>query len=367
MQRVARIGTSLARQGVKLPSTEEWAVPLLAVAARSELMEDWKGRRSASRLDGDSVPEWHEHFFEGDEPVDMIAAVLLAGEAERIQRRDQQSDLKAKDEAKERRRKKLYRALSRALGWIAAVALLSGPALEWAAAAQFEDLPPGALLTRGEVPLVLLALALLAQAHYSAMDRRIAEAMGVVPFVAIAYWDIAHDASVRSVQFGTEVEELLALAETSYGIAALASVLWSVASFVHRRNEDPPTDAVISTLRRRDRANIKAAIWFTVTLGVPVCAGLLLILAPAGEGILPEELGLLLEASPWDVGWAALARGVWFPLTVAGFGLLARGRWKHRHVGTIWSAALLSSGVIAWFVGQWIADGRLDAARLLVP
>ena len=366
MQRVEEISTALGRQGVTLPSTEEWAVPLLTVVARSEMMEDWEKSRSASRLEGDFVPEWHEALFEGDEPVDVIAAVLLAGEAERLQRRDQQADRRAKDQARERRRAKLYKALTRTLGWIAALALIAGPCLEWAAAAQFEALPPGALLTRGEVPLVLLALTLFAQAHYSAIDHRIAEAMGVLPFVVIAYWDISRDASVRSVQFGTEAEELLALAETSYGVAALAALLWAVVSFVRRRNEDPPSEQMIATLRRRDRAHIKAAVVFTATLVVPVGAGVLLILAPAGEGVPPEELGLLIEAAPWDVGWAALARGVWFPLIVGGFGLLARGRWKHRRMGTIWSAALLLSGVIAWFVGQVIADGRLDAARALL-
>ena len=366
MQRVEEIGTALGRQGVTLPSTEEWAVPLLTVVARSEMMEDWEKSRSASRLEGDFVPEWHEALFEGDEPVDVIAAVLLAGEAERLQRRDQQADRRAKDQARERRRAKLYKALTRTLGWIAALALIAGPCLEWAAAAQFEALPPGALLTRGEVPLVLLALTLFAQAHYSSIDHRIAEAMGVLPFVVMAYWDISRDASVRSVQFGTEAEELLALAETSYGVAALAALLWAVVSFVRRRNEDPPSEQMIATLRRRDRAHIKAAVVFTATLVVPVGAGVLLILAPAGEGVPPEELGLLIEAAPWDVGWAALARGVWFPLIVGGFGLLARGRWKHRRMGTIWSAALLLSGVIAWFVGQVIADGRLDAARALL-
>ena len=368
MQRVEEIGTALGRQGVNPPSTEEWAVPLLAVVARSELMEDWKERRSASRLEGDFVPEWHGALFEGDEPVDMIAAVLLAGEAERIQQRDRESDRKASRAARERRRERLYRAVLRLLGRIAALALIAGPCLEWAAAEQFGDgLPLGVLLVRGEVLLVLLALVLFAQAHYSAMDRRIAEALGVVAFMSIAYWDLTRPASVLSVHFGTEVWELLSLAHTSYGIAAVASLLWSVASFAYRRNEDPPTDELVETLRRRDRSNIKAAIGFTLTLAVPVSTGLLLMLAPAGEGIPPEELGLLFEASPWDVGWAALAGGVWLPLVFAGFLLLARGRWRHRRVGSIWASSLLLLGVIAWFVGQAISDSRIDAARALMP
>ena len=298
----------------------------------------------------------------------MMAAVLLAGEAERLQRRDQQADRRATDKTRERRRTKLYQALTRTLGRVAALALLSGPALEWAAAAQFEALPPGALLTRGEVPLVLLAVALLAQAHYSANERRIAEAMGVVSFMAIAYWDISRDASVRRLQFGTEVEELLA---TGRDVVRESRPWPRCCGQSCRSRSDamrgPPTEQLIAILRRRDRDNIKAAIVFTATLAVPVGVGALLILAPAGEGVPPEEFGLLIEAAPWPVGWASLARGVWFPLTVAGFGLLARGRWKHRHVGTVWSAALLLSGVIAWFVGQGIADGRLDAARLLLP
>ena len=368
MRRAEEIRAEVGRQGASGPPVEEWAVPLLAISARDELVEDWKESRSDSRLRGKFVPEWHEALFEGDDPADLVAAVLLAGEAERIQQRDRESDRRAGRAAQERRREKRYRALLRSLGRIAALALIAGPCLEWAAAGQFGDgLPLGVLLVRGEVLLVLLALMLFAQAHYSAIDRRIAEALGVVAFISIAYWDLTRPASILSVHFSTEVSELLSLAHTSYGIAAVASLLWSVASFAYRRNEDPPTDRLVATLRRRDRSNIKAAIGFTLTLAVPVCTGLLLMLAPAGEGIPPEELGLLFEASPWDVGWAALAGGVWLPLAFAGFILLARGRWQRRRVGSIWASALLLTGVIAWFVGQAISDGRIDAARALMP
>ena len=368
IRRAEEINAEVSRQGASAPPVEEWAVPLLAISARDELVEDWKESRSASRLRGKFVPEWHEALFEGDDPVDLVAAVLLAGEAERIQRRDRESDRRARSLANERRRERLYRALLRLLGRIAALALIAGPCLEWAAAVQFGNgLPPNILLLRGEVLLVLLALLLFAQAHYSAIDRRIAEALGVVAFMSVAYWDLTRAASVRSVQFGTEVWELLSLAHTSYGIAAVASLLWSVASFAYRRNDEPPTDQLVTTLRLRDRSNIKAAIGFTLTLVVPVCTGLLLMLAPAGEGIPPEELGLLFEASPWDVGWAALAGGLWLPLAFAGFLLLARGRWQHRRTGTVWALALLLLGVIAWFVGQAISDGRIDTARALMP
>ncbi len=367
MQRAEEISTEVGSKGARAPETDDWAVPLLAISAREELIEDWTQQRGGSRLEGEFVPEWHEELVEGDDPVDAIAAVLLAGEAQRIQRRDQQAARKAKNAAKERRREKLYRSLLRLLAWLAALALLGGPALEWAAAAQFDGgLPPGALLLRGQVPLVMLTLALLSQAHFSTISRRQAEAMSLVALASIGYWVLSRDDSVLSVELGTGVEQLLALAETSYGVAAAVSVIWSAVSLAYRRNEDPLSDELIATLRGRDRSNIEGIAWFTLTCVVPVCAGLLLLLAPAGEGIPPEEFGRLFEASPWDVGWAALAGGVWLPLTAGGFGLLSRGRWQHRRAGTIWALALLASGTIAWFVGQAISDSRIDAARALL-
>ena len=213
----------------------------------------------------------------------------------------------------------------------------------------------------------MLTLALLCQAHYSDTSRRKAEALSLVALASIGYWIVSRDDSVLSVDPGAEVEQLLSLAETSYGVAALIAVVWAAVSWLYRRNEDPPNDEGIAALRRSDRSDIKATAWFTLTCVVPVSAGLLLILAPAGEGLPPEELGRLFEVSPWDVGWAALAAGVWLPLVFGGLGLLARGRWQHRRAGTIWALALLVSGTVAWFAGQAISDGRLDAARALLP
>ena len=367
MERAEKISAEAGSKGANAPDTDDWAVPLLAISAREELIEDWTQQRGGSRLEGEFVPDWHEELVKGDDPVDAVAAVLLAGEAQRIQRRDQQAAQRAKNASKERRREKLYRSLLRVLAWLAALTLLGGPALEWAAAAQFDGgLPPGALLLRGQVPLVMLTLALLSQAHFSAISRRKAEAMSLVALASIGYWILSRDDSVLSLELGAQVEELVALAETSYGVAALVAVIWSAVSLAYRRNEDPPSDELIARLRRSDRSNIKATAGFTLTCVVPVGVGLLLILAPAGEGLPPEELSRLFEASPWDVGWAALAGGVWLPLTAGGFGLLSRGRWQHRRAGTIWALALLASGTIAWFVGQAISGSRIDAARALL-
>ena len=367
MQRADEISAEVARKGIRTPDTDDWAVPLLAMSACEDLIEDWRQRSRESRLEGEFVPGWHGELLEGEDPVDAVAAVLLAGEAQRIQRRDQQADQTAKKAARERRRERRYHRLLRSLGWLAALALLSGPALEWAAAAQLEsELPPGALLLRGQVPLVILTLVLLSQAHFSTTSRRAAEALGPVALASIGYWILSRDSNVLSVDMGAEVDELLALAETSYGVAALMSIIWSGVSLAYRRNEDPPSEEKIARLRRRDRSNLKAVAGVTLTCVVPVSAGLLLLLLPAGEGIPPEELGLLFEASPWDVGWAALAGGGWLPLTVGGLGLLSRGRWQHRRAGAIWALSLLASGAVAWFVGQAIADGRIDAARALL-
>lgn len=368
MRRASEISIEVDGKGARAPDTDDWAVPLLAISAREELIEDWVQQRRDARLKGEFVPEWHTELVTGDDPVGAVAAVLLAGEAQRIQRRDQEAALRAKAAVRVRRRERLYRSVLRALGWLAALALLAGPALEWAAAGQFDaGLPPGALLLRGQVPLVMLTMALLCQAHYSDTSRRKAEALSLVALASIGYWIVSRDDSVLSVDPGAEVEQLLSLAETSYAVAALIAVIWAAVSWLYRRNEDPPNDQRIAALRRSDRSDIKATAWFTLTCVVPVSAGLLLILAPAGEGLPPEELGRLFEASPWDVGWAALAAGVWLPLVFGGLGLLARGRWQHRRAGTIWALALLASGTIAWFAGQAISDARLDAARALLP
>ena len=367
MQRADEINDQIAERGANPLDTGDWAVPLLAISAHADLIDDWKQQAGQSHLDGPFIPDWHQNLLESDDPVDAVAAALLAGEAQRMQRRDQQADKDAKKRAIQRRRERRYRRLLRTLGWLGALALFSGPILEWAAAAQFgTGLPPGALLLRAQVPLVILALAATIQAHYSGTDRRTAEALGLVVLASIGYWIISRDSSVLSVDLGTEVDQLLGLAETAYGVAAAMSILWSGASFAYRRNEEPPSDELIATLRRRDRSNLKTVAWLTVTCAVPVSAGALLLLAPAGQGIPPEEFGLLLEAAPWDVGWATLARGLWLPMTVGGFGMLSRGRWRQRRAGTIWALSLLAAGTVAWFVGQAIADGRIDAARALL-
>ena len=367
MQRADAINEQIAGSGANPLDTGDWAVPLLAISAHEDLIEVWKQQRSESGLEGEFVPDWHQGLVESDDPVDAVAAVLLAGEAQRMQRRDEQADKDTKKRATARRRERRYRRLLKMLGWLAGMALISGPALEWAAAVQSATgLPSDALLLRGQVPLVMMALALATQANYSGTNRRAAEALGLVALASIGYWVISRDSSVLSIDLGAEPDELLGLAETAYGLAAVMSVLWSAASFAYRRNEEPPSDQAIEALRRRDRSNLKSVVWLTLTCVVPVSVGALLLLAPAGEGIPPEEFGLLLEASPWDVGWAAFAGGVWLPLTAGGFGLLSRGRWQHRRVGAICSVVLLSAGTVAWFVGQAIADGRIDAARALL-
>lgn len=376
MQRADAINVQIVGSGAKALETGDWSVPLLAISAREDLIDDWKQQRSESRLEGEFVPDWHKEFVESDDSVDAVAAVLLAGEAQRMQRRGEQAAKDTKKRATERRRERRYRRLLRMLGWLAGMlgwlaglALISGPALEWAAAVQAGTglfVPSDALLLGGQVPLVMLALALVIQANFSGTNRRTAEALGLVALASIGYWVISRDSSVLSIDLGAEPDDLLGLAETAYGLAAVMSVLWSAASFAYRRNEEPPSDQAIEDLRRRDRNNLKSVVWLTLTCVVPVSVGAFLLLAPAGEGIPPEEFGLLLEASPWDVGWAALAGGVWLPLTAGGFGLLSRGRWQYRRVGTVCSAVLLAAGAVAWFVGQAIADGRIDAARALL-
>ena len=364
MQRAEEINELVSLSGANPLDTGDWAVPLLAVSARTELIDDWKQQRSQSGLEGEFIPDWHQELLESDDPVDTVAAVLLAGEAQRMQRRNEQADKDVRKRAIQSRRERRYRRLMKTLGRLAALGLLSGPILELAATAQFEaGLPPDALLLRAQVPLVILVLALVSQANFSGTDRRTAEAWGLVALASVGYWIISRDSSVLSVDPGTPVDQLLGLAETAYGVAAVMSVLWSGASFAYRRNAEPPSDERIAMLRRRDRSNLKTVAWLTLTCAVPVSAGALLLLMPAGEGIPPEEFGLLLEAAPWDVGWATLARGAWLPMTVGGFGMLSRGRWQHRRPGTIWALSLLAAGTVAWFVGQAVADGRIDAAR----
>ena len=339
---VARASTS----GAAAPPVEVWAAPLLAVCARRELLDDWERQRSASRPTGELVPGWYEQIANGSSPADVVGAVLLASEAHRIQRYDLEARRRRLEADRRARRDRRYRRLQSPAGWAAAAAFVGSWVLEFTqtVGADYER-EPGAWFV-----VYALAFALVRQWRNAAAEHRPApgpggplpaarallrgddlsasrraEAYGLLALVLAAEWARTTSISpplVRLLMDGSLDAEILV--QDGYKLAGIFSVTWSLLSFLHRREDGPPTDEEVERLRGADRRTLaKTAVLTAVWALVAVFA----------------------DAVP----------SIGLPVICGGMCMLVRGRWPHRRSGTVWAVVLLVAGTTALLAGLFLA------------
>ena len=401
----AEIISEVEAAGAAAPPIGVWAAPLLAVCARSELLDEWQ-RQRPPRPFGDLMPGWYEQMADGSRPAEVIGSVLLASEARRVQRNAVEARRRQQQEDERLRRDLKYRVLLSLLGWTTAVAFIGSWLLELVQIVFTDYWPqPGAGLivyviafvlfrqwrnaagdrrrareSRGEAPATEaheIALAMYRRWRAARSSRRReeresrhpiasalfrwllgararalrseasavpasssrddlsagrrAEAYGIGAFVLVVEWARNTSISPPLVRLAASGSlDSVTMLQDGYKLAGLSSLAWSVASFLHRRNEDPPTVDQIQRLRAADRRTLKRTlIWTLVWL---VSFGMVSFLVPPG--------------TVWE-----LLASVWVPAALGGLSLLVRGRWPHRRTGARWAVVLLAVSAAALLSG----------------
>ena len=366
LERASGIVSSASAGGAVAPPMEVWTGPLLAVCARPDLLEGWERQRSESRPAGEHVPRWYEQISHGTNPAEVIGGALLASEAQRVQRNEQEAQRRRRENARRARRDRKYLTLRSLFGRAAAVAFVGSWVLEFiqVAATDYERAPGTALLPGAGLLLWAIAFALFRQWRNAAADleqiqerggvfavaarlrgdelsaSRRAEAYGVLVFVLVAGW--AWTSSlwpplVRLVLEGSP--NAVTILQDGYKLAGVFSLGWSAVSYLHRRNEGPPTADQVHQLQAADRRTLKrtgvfAAVWAAL-----------------------QFASLSFSTSLSAV--AELLQTSWAPIFCGGMCLLVRGRWSHRRTGTrlavvllVGSMAVLGTGLLlGWRAG----------------
>ena len=346
LDRASGIVGRASAAGADAPPVEVWAAPLLAVSARRELLDDWERQRSASRPTGELVPGWYEQIADGTSPADVVGAVLLASEAHRIQRNDLEARRRRLEQASRDRRDRRYRRLQSLVGRAAAAAFVGSWVLEFTQIVGTDyGREPGAWLV-----VYALAFALVRQWRNAAARRlpatgpggplpavrrllrgddlsagRRAEAYGLLAFVLAAEWARTTSISpplVRLLIDGSLDAEVLV--QDGYKLAGIFSVAWSLLSFMHRREDGPPTADELERLRGADRRTLVKTAVLTAAWAL---------------------VAVLADAVP----------SIGLPIICGGMCMLVRGRWPHRRSGTVWAAVLLVAGATVLVAGLLLA------------
>ena len=349
LERAGEIISNVSASGAAAPPMGVWAQSLLAVCARPDLLADWEQQRSASRPTGELVPGWYEQIARGTHPAEVVGAVLLASEANRIQRNDLEARRRRLEAARRARRDRTYLTLRSLAGRAVAVAFVGSWALEFVQGIRTDYAPePRATLT-----VYAIAFALVRQWRNADADRRLiqdsgtpvrsvwtrlagdslsagrrAEAYGVLVFVLVAEWARTSSISpplVRLILDGSP--DAVTILQDGYKLAGIFSLTWSVVSFLHRRNAGPPTEDQIRQLRAADRSTLK-------------------------------KTGLLTAAWALVAVVADAVPSIGLPVFFGGMSLLVRGRWSHRRSGTIWAVVLTVAGVAGLVVGLLLAPAQ---------
>ncbi|MCY4369422.1 MAG: protein kinase [bacterium] len=352
--------------GANVPPIEDWAAPLLSACAQPRILDNFKWQRPKSRPTGRHVPGWYQNIATGSSLADTIAAALLADEANRFQHTAREAERRDLARTRRERRTKTRRWLLRLSGRFIALAFVGAAVLEWQAGRTIGAVlfPFGSPLFGWQLPLLVLAVALLGRWNNSKSDRRRAEAYGLVAAASIMYWYLTNPPSLSGLQLEPDFRGLVSLSQLTYGLAAGSAFVWSILSFADRRTEGSPTDQEIESLQRTDRRTLRTTALITLTCVVPGVIGIILIVTPLGDNIANEEFGRLAIESPRNIATAAVARGVPVPLIVASLNLIIRGRWAYRRKAVTWALTLLLVGAIAWPVGQSIAGTQIHQAGI---
>ena len=352
--RASQIISNAQAAGVAAPPIEVWTAPLLAVCARRELLADWQQQRDASRPTGDLVPGWYEQIANRSNPADVVGSVLLLSEAQRVQRNDLEARRREREAARRTRRDRICAVV----GWAARVAFAASWLLDLplSISADYELRVASSLLAygiafalfrqwrnevqdrgtiRSRVPDFRLAWLLFSHDDLSAGRR--AEAYGVLAFVLMAEW--ARRTSLMPPLVGliggsSSVPQTVVL--DGVKLAGLLSITFSVLSYLHRKNEGPPTADEIRRLRVADRRTlIKTGVW---TLAWALV------------------IGLPLVASSEESAAVSLMGTMWVPTVVGGMSLLVRGRWSDRRASTTWAIVLLAASAALFAVGVVLSE-----------
>ena len=106
------------------PPLDDWAPHLLAVCASPELRDEWQHARRTQSPTGKHLPPWYQNITQHSTEADIVAGVLLAGEAQRIQRLDTA-------EHNQRRRLRRAERQGRVSRWVSGLAFVAAGVLEW--------------------------------------------------------------------------------------------------------------------------------------------------------------------------------------------------------------------------------------------
>lgn len=349
LRRAESIIENVAAAGAQAPPIETWAGPLLAVCARGELLDEWKRQQRSSRPKGDLVPGWYQPIAGGPNPAEVIGSVLLAPEAERVQRNDLETRRTQRAATRRERRTGQYRIIRTIAGCAAAAAFVGGAVLEL----QRVHLMGHPMLWHGNLALVLLAFALFRQWSNSGSDPRRAEAYGMAAAASVIYWCGANGLLPAPVHLlGGDWSDPLPVSQDAYKVAGTLSLAWSLLSFLHRWNDGPPTPQEVQGLRYADRRTLRRTCWASMTGVIPAMVGTILIVSSLGDGLGVIGFGRLLVVSGMETVVAIVMRGLWLPPLAGGFSLLVRGRWACRPAGAVWAVVLLVVATMAWFTGQ---------------
>ena len=358
VRRAEEIISDISDTGANPPPIDDWAGPLLAVCAREELLDDWKRQQRNCRPKGGLVPDWYRPIASGSNPVSVIGSVLLAPEAERIQRNDLEAGRRQRLETRRERRTRNLRIVRSVAGWAAAAAFVGGAVLEL----QWVHMFGHPTLWHGNFALVLMAFALFRQWSNAGSDPRRAEAYGAAAGAAAIYWCGANGLSLLPLHLlAGDWSAPLTISQDAYKIAGAMSLVWALISFLHRWNEGPPTPDEVHDLRADDRRTLKRTGWVTMTGVVPALVGTALIVTSLGDGLGVIEFSRLLVVKGIEMVVVIFMRGLWLPLLAGGLSLLVRGRWACRPAGALWAVALLVAAVMAWFTGQSMVDALISA------
>ena len=348
--------SDIAAAGANPPPVDDWAGPLLAVCSREELLDDWLQQRN-DRPKGNLLPDWYPPIVSGSGPASVIGSVLLAPEAERIQRNDREAARRQRLETRRERRTGNLRIVRSVAGWAAAAAFVGGAALELRWVHMFGH----PMLWHGNLALVLMALALFRQWSNAGSDPRRAEAYGVAAAATVVHWCGANGLSLLPLHLlGGDWAVPVTASQDAYKIAGAMSLAWALLSFLHRWNDEPPSPDEAFQLRATDQRTLRRTGWVTMTGIVPGLVGATLIITSLGDGLGVIEFGRLLAVSGLEMVVVTVMRGLWLPPLAGGMSLLVRGRWASRPVGALWAVVLLAFAVGAWFTGQSMLDALIS-------
>ena len=133
----------------------------------------------------------------------------------------------------------------------------------------------------------------------------------------------------------------MTILQDGYKLAGIFSIGWSAVSYLHRRNEGPPTADQVQRLQNADRRTL-------IRTGVFAAVWAALQFASLSFSTSLSAVAELLQTS-------------WAPIFCGGMCLLVRGRWSHRRTGTRLAVALLAASVavlatgllLGWRAGQF--------------